>query len=79
MFERQALQLVWDAGRVVVVAGAVSVVALAGGSPLTAVWAFGVSGALAYGVGWLMSLRVVTAAGRDHGRPRPAPRLVPQS
>ncbi|WP_431875781.1 lipopolysaccharide biosynthesis protein [Micromonospora marina] len=79
VYERQALQLVWDAGRVVVVAGAVSVVALAGGSPLTAVWAFGVSGALAYGVGWLMSLRVVTAAGRDHGRARPAPRLVPQS
>ncbi|WBC15115.1 oligosaccharide flippase family protein [Micromonospora sp. WMMA1998] len=79
VFERQALQLAWDAGRVVVVAGAVSVVALVGGSALTAVWTFGVSGALTYGVGWLMSLRVVTAAGRDSGRTRPAPRLVPQS
>ncbi|MGC5385185.1 MULTISPECIES: oligosaccharide flippase family protein [Micromonospora] len=78
VFERQGLQLAWDAGRVALVAGAVSVVALVGGSPLTAVWAFGVSGALAYGVGWLMSLRVVTAAGRDRGRPRPAPQLVSQ-
>lgn len=79
VFERQALQLAWDAGRVAVVAGAVSVVALTGGSPLAAVWVFGVSGALAYGVGWLMSLRVVTAAGRNAGRARPAPELVPQS
>ncbi|SCF01289.1 lipopolysaccharide biosynthesis protein [Micromonospora marina] len=79
VFERQALQLAWDAGRVAVVAGAVSVVALVGGSPLTAVWAFGVSGALAYGVGWLMALRVVTAAGRNLGSARSAPQLVAQS
>ncbi|MCZ7438585.1 oligosaccharide flippase family protein [Micromonospora sp. WMMC241] len=68
VFERQGRQLAWDVSRVLVVGGAVSVVALLGGSPLTAVWTFGVAGALSYGAGWLMSLRVVTAASRIGGR-----------
>ncbi|OHX03215.1 lipopolysaccharide biosynthesis protein [Micromonospora sp. WMMB235] len=79
VFERQGLQLAWDAGRVLVIAGAVSAVALADGSALTAVWAFGLSGAVTYGVGWLMSLRVVTMASRAARRAASSPRLVPQS
>ena len=79
VFERQGLQLAWDAGRVLVIAGAVSAVALADGSALTAVWAFGLSGAVTYGVGWLMSLRVVTVASRAARRAASSPRLVPQS
>ncbi|MEW2589380.1 oligosaccharide flippase family protein [Micromonospora aurantiaca] len=67
VFERQGLQLAWDAGRLLLVAGTVAVVASVGGSPLTAVWSFGIAGALSYGVGWLMSLRVVTAASRVGG------------
>ncbi|MEU8312252.1 MULTISPECIES: oligosaccharide flippase family protein [unclassified Micromonospora] len=79
VFERQGLQLAWDAGRVLVIAGAVSAVALAHGSALVAVWAFGLSGAVTYGVGWLMSLRVVTVATRAARRAASSPRLVPQS
>ncbi|MET7834372.1 lipopolysaccharide biosynthesis protein [Micromonospora sediminicola] len=79
VFERQGLQLAWDVGRLVAVAGTVSLVALLGGSPLTAIWAFGVAGALAYGVGWLMSLRVVTVASRAGRESRSAPQLVSQS
>lgn len=79
VLERQGGQLAWDVGRVVLVAGTVSVVALTGGSPLTAVWALGISGVVAYAACWLMSLRAVTVASRAGGAARSVPHLVSQS
>ncbi|SCL23995.1 Membrane protein involved in the export of O-antigen and teichoic acid [Micromonospora rhizosphaerae] len=65
VFERQGLQLAWDVGRVLVVAGTVSAVAMAGASPLVAVWSLSISGSLAYAASWLMSLQAVTAGSRQ--------------
>ncbi|MEU4675439.1 oligosaccharide flippase family protein [Micromonospora sp. NPDC023737] len=64
VFGRQGLQLAWDAGRVVLVTGAAGAAAWSGASALAAVWAFGVSAAISYVAGWLLSLWVVT-----RGRP----------
>ncbi|SCL32731.1 Membrane protein involved in the export of O-antigen and teichoic acid [Micromonospora nigra] len=75
VFGRQGLQLAWDVGRMILVAAAVTATALAGGSALAAVWAFGLSAAAAYGVSWLLSFHVVTTAHR-HGPPR-KPEPVP--
>ncbi|MEW2384566.1 oligosaccharide flippase family protein [Micromonospora sp. NPDC047707] len=59
VFGRQGLQLAWDAGRVLLVTGAVCAVAMSDGSPLLAVWAFGISAAASYVAGWLLSLWTV--------------------
>ncbi|GIJ22537.1 teichoic acid transporter [Micromonospora lutea] len=75
VFGRQGLQLAWDVGRLLLVAAAVAFTARSGGSALAAVWAFGLSAAVAYGASWLLSFHVVTSA-RGLGSPRepePAP------
>ncbi|MFI7606163.1 lipopolysaccharide biosynthesis protein [Micromonospora sp. NPDC049366] len=59
VLERQGLQLAWDAGRVLVVTGAVCAAALSGASALAAVWTFGASAAVSYVCGWLLSLWAV--------------------
>ena len=59
VFERQMLQLAWDAGRLVLITGAVGACYLLGGSALTAVWAYGVSSAVAYSISWVLSLQTV--------------------
>ncbi|MET8308629.1 lipopolysaccharide biosynthesis protein [Micromonospora sp. NPDC005173] len=76
VFGRQGLQLAWDAGRVLVVTGAVGAVAMSGASALAAVWAFGLSAAAAYVASWLLSLWTVTRAGREMPRPAAAPALA---
>ncbi|WP_158566395.1 lipopolysaccharide biosynthesis protein [Micromonospora craterilacus] len=68
VFGRQNLQLAWDAGRALLVGAAVAGTALSGASALAAVWAFGLSAAVAYGASWLLSLYVVTRA-RRHAPP----------
>ncbi|MBM0225779.1 MULTISPECIES: lipopolysaccharide biosynthesis protein [Micromonospora] len=77
VLERQGLQLAWDVGRVVLVTGAVVAAARSGASALTAIWALGVSGAVAYGAAWLMSLRAVTVDSRRARQAAAGPRLVP--
>ncbi|NJP32598.1 lipopolysaccharide biosynthesis protein [Micromonospora thermarum] len=64
VFGRQGLQLAWDVGRILVVTGAVGLTVLTGGSALAAVWAFGLSAAVAYAASWLLSLRTVVAGSR---------------
>lgn len=77
---RPGRQFAWDAGRLLLVTGAVLGTALAGAPARYAVWAFGVAAAVAYAVSWLVSLRTVTDAARAAGRERDAEprRLVRQ-
>jgi O-antigen/teichoic acid export membrane protein len=59
VFERQTTQLGWDAGRLALMAGAVSACYLLGGSAIAAIWTYGVSSALAYVVSWGLSLQTI--------------------
>lgn len=59
VFERQTTQLGWDAGRLALMTGAVSVCYFLGGSALTAIWTYGVSSAVAYTVSWGLSLQTI--------------------
>lgn len=56
---RQGIQLLWDAGRLVLGAASIIITAASGGSALAGVWAFGLSAAIAYAVCWLLSLHSV--------------------
>ena len=59
VFERQTTQLGWDAGRLALTAGAVSVSHVLGGSALTSIWTYGVSSAVAYTGSWALSLQTI--------------------
>lgn len=59
VFERQTTQLGWDAGRLALTTGAVSVSYVMGGSPLAAIWTYGVSSAVAYAASWWLSLQTI--------------------
>ncbi|MEH0825572.1 MULTISPECIES: lipopolysaccharide biosynthesis protein [unclassified Micromonospora] len=72
VFERQGLQLIWDAARFLLVTGVVSGVALSGASAVTAVWSLGIAGTLAYAASWLLSLRAVTLGSERTTRTSPA-------
>ncbi|MFI7428895.1 lipopolysaccharide biosynthesis protein [Micromonospora sp. NPDC049836] len=64
VFGRHGLQLSWDAGRMLLTTAAVVVPSLLGAPALTAVWAFGISAAAAYGASWLLSLHILKRATR---------------
>ncbi|MDO8108496.1 lipopolysaccharide biosynthesis protein [Isoptericola sp. b441] len=68
VFERQLLQLAWDAGRLVLIVSAVAATYFSGGSALHALWAYGVASAVAYSASWGMSYSTI----RRNDRPRPA-------
>lgn len=61
---RPGLQFAWDLGRTVLVTAVVDAAATAGASATTAIWVFGFVSTITYGASWLMSSRVVNAAGR---------------
>lgn len=65
-FERQLLQVLWDAGRLFLVAGATLGAAITGQPALTAIWVFSVASAAAYLASWLLSRHAVFSAGRPH-------------
>lgn len=60
-YERQALQLFWDALRVVSIALVVTIAVRAGASAIAAIWLIGVLSALLYGLSWYFSFRVLRA------------------
>lgn len=64
VYERQTLQLSWDAGRLVLVTAAVAAAAAWGASALTTMWVLGVGLALTYVASWLLSRAVVNSARR---------------
>ena len=65
VFQRQFVQLGWDAGRLVVAAGATLICSLAGGDALQAVLAFSLASACCYAVSWTLSWRaIIQAAGK---------------
>ncbi|GAA1432567.1 O-antigen flipase Wzx [Microlunatus lacustris] len=57
--ERQHLQLAWDIGRLVIVAGVTGLCALADMPAITTVWCFGLASALTYGGSWLLCRHAV--------------------
>lgn len=59
VFERQVTQLGWDAGRLALMTGAVSVCYFLGGSALAAIWTYGIASAVAYAVSWGLSLQTI--------------------
>ncbi len=59
VFERQITQLGWDTGRLALVAGAVGMCHLLGGSALATIWAYGLSSASAYTVSWWLSMLTI--------------------
>lgn len=56
VFERQMAQLGWDAGRLALVMGAVTLCHRLGGSALATIWAYGGASASAYAISWGLSL-----------------------
>jgi O-antigen/teichoic acid export membrane protein len=65
LLERQPLQLVWDAGRVLVVTATVSVSALSNRSALTAIWLFSAVSVVMYAIMWMLSIRALNARHRE--------------
>jgi O-antigen/teichoic acid export membrane protein len=61
-FQRPYLQLSWDLGRLVVAGGGVICCALAGGSPLIAVWTLSIALVASYLASWLLSRHVLRSA-----------------
>lgn len=59
VFERQLLQLAWDASRLALITGAVAACYFFGASALAAIWAYGVSSATAYSISWFLSLHAI--------------------
>ncbi|MDO8119917.1 oligosaccharide flippase family protein [Isoptericola sp. b490] len=64
VFERQLLQLAWDAGRLILIVAAVGGTYLAGGSALAALWAYGIAAASAYAISWVLSFSTIRRSGR---------------
>jgi O-antigen/teichoic acid export membrane protein len=63
-YQRPYLQLCWDIGRLVVAGGGVICCALAGASPLIAVWTLSMALVLSYVASWLLSRHVLHTVGR---------------
>lgn len=57
LMQRQGVQLVWDVGRMLVVNGAILVVALGGLAPVAAIWAYSLSMFVAYVLLYVLCVR----------------------
>lgn len=62
VYERVAMQLVWDAGRLIVVVASILICAKTGQSAVVATWAYAGTSVLAYAVSWELSRRVIASA-----------------
>lgn len=64
VYERQWLQLAWDAGRLAAVTASIVVASDVQSSPLTTLWVFSSTTAMAYAVSWWLSYRTASSPGR---------------
>jgi O-antigen/teichoic acid export membrane protein len=71
VLERQGIQFLLDLTRLSVVVTSVVVAHAMGATPLESVWAFGVSTACIYAVGWLVTRVVLNRRGASSTLPRP--------
>lgn len=62
VYEHQFTQLAWDAGRLILAAGATLICALAGGSAVEAVLAYSLASTSCYIVSWLLSWHTIRRA-----------------